>query len=54
MLAEVVEPDHLVKLYGGSPPPVDQPGLEEVSKSNFVVGGDDGEGGAGSQQWVLA
>ena len=32
---------------GGSPPPVDQPGLVAVLKSKMAPGGDGGDGGAG-------
>ena len=46
MPPDVVPPSFfLVKAYGGSPPPVDQPGLVELLKSKFVVGGEDGSGG---------
>ena len=35
----------LVNLNGGSPPPVDQPGLGKPLKSNVVVGKAGGDGG---------
>ena len=46
-----VGPTVFVKAYGGSPPPVDQPGLVALLKSKVMVGcdggGESGEGGEG-------
>eukprot|EP00964_Phaeocystis_antarctica_P089737 scaffold57308_cov59-Phaeocystis_antarctica.AAC.3 len=40
-----VEPSVRSKAYGGSPPPVDQPGFVPLLKSKVVVGCDGGSGG---------
>ena len=40
-----VRPSVFSKAYGGSPPPVDQPGFVVLLKSKVVVGCDGGGGG---------
>ena len=51
MLEDAVLPSLLVNAYGGSPPPVDQPGLAAMpslkSKSKVDFGGSDGDGSSG-------
>ena len=48
MRSDVVPPSFfLVKAYGGSPPPFDQPGRVSLLKSKLVVGCDGGSGGSG-------
>eukprot|EP00966_Prymnesium_polylepis_P179502 4156269-Prymnesium_polylepis.2 len=47
VLDEGVSPEMRVNAYGGSPPPVDQPGVQGRSNSNVFKGGS--EGGAGGE-----